>query len=65
MDGVVCCPSGKLVRSQGRGDDLEMLDRNGEVLETWQCTECHKVWFRRPGMTGFFMIQPIPKDDFR
>ena len=66
MDGAVCCLNGELIRVQGRDGDMSMLDgRTGELLETWQCTECHNVWFRRPGMTGFFMVHPMPKDDFR
>jgi hypothetical protein len=47
-----------------RGDML-MTDRDtGEILEVWRCKECQKIWFRRPGMTGFFMIQPIVGDPF-
>lgn len=65
-----CCQSnldaGLLSRMQGRDGDMSMIDRdNGDVLEVWQCNECFRVWFGRPGMAGLFMVQPVQKDDFR
>jgi hypothetical protein len=47
------------------GGDMTMTDRDtGEILDVWQCKKCWRVWFRRPGMIGFFMIQPVQKDPF-
>ena len=66
-----CCwsrmTSGLFRRVMGRGNkSMAMTDRdNGDLLEVWQCPDCFRVWFRRPGMTGFFMVQPASREDFR
>ena len=65
LDGYPCCRS-PLKRVECRGGDMCMVDRDtDEILEVWQCEDCFKVWFRRPGATGFFMFQPSTGDFMR
>jgi len=59
LHGNRCCPNGHLERIQCKDGGMEMVDRETRgILEVFQCTGCHSVWFRRAGMTGFFSIKP-------
>lgn len=65
LDGA-CCPGGSMEPVDCKVSQMTMIDRdNGELLQVFKCSKCGCIFFQRPGMTGFFKIQPCRKDPFR
>ena len=62
-----CCDKGIMEWFGSRyGKPMQITDSdNGDLLDVWRCTECSRIWFKRPGMTGFFSIKPCSKDPMR